>query len=91
MRRGAAGARQTEDPCTAAPVRLEARGRERKTSESDPASAIIDDYLILVILGTTAIADTIAQLTLIMAWECWAGVSVNLKSGCAAYDYAVKF
>ncbi len=65
-------------------------GTRTKPTESDPASAFIDD-LILVILGATAITDTIALLALIMAWERWAGVSVNLsKSGCAAYDYAKR-
>ncbi len=42
-----------------------------------------------MILGATAITDTIALLTLITAWEQLDNVSVNLsKSGCAAYDYA---
>ena len=53
----------TRGPMQGATRETGASEARTKTSESDPASAFVDD-LILMILGATAITDTIALLAL---------------------------
>ena len=60
------------------------------TTESHPAPTFVDD-LVLVVLGLRAVAEALALIAIIEAWESWAGVYVNLaKSCCAAFDYGTN-
>jgi len=82
-------------PPTREPIQRATREARRTTkmtgaTESHPAPTFVDD-LVLVVLGLRAVAEALALIAIIEAWETWAGVYVNLaKSCCAAFDYGTN-
>jgi hypothetical protein len=61
-----------------------------REGDSDPVSAIVDD-LVVVTIGSSAVADARVLLSLVELWEPWLGPVVNLfKSSCAAINFATS-